>query len=67
MAGDSDKVFSNSIAEIYDRLLVPLIFEAYARDLATRVEALRPQDVLEIAAGTGVVTRAMASRRTRAN
>jgi ubiquinone/menaquinone biosynthesis C-methylase UbiE len=62
MAGDSDKVFSNSIAEIYDRLLVPLIFEGHARNLATRVEALRPQDVLEIAAGTGVVTRAMASR-----
>jgi SAM-dependent methyltransferase len=42
-------------------LLVPLIFEPYARDLAERVQALKPQNILEIAAGTGVVTRAMAA------
>jgi len=57
----SDKVFAGSIPELYDKYLVPLIFEPYAADLAARL-ALRPlARVLEIAAGTGVATRAMAS------
>ena len=41
---------------------MPLIFEPYAADLAERVAAVQPQEVLEVAAGTGVVTRALASR-----
>ncbi len=57
----SDKLFAGSIPEIYDRLLVPLIFEPYARDLAGRLAQATPQNVLETAAGTGVLTRAMAS------
>jgi ubiquinone/menaquinone biosynthesis C-methylase UbiE len=56
----SDTVFSGSIAEFYDRMMVPLIFAPYALDLAGRVPAAR--DILEIAAGTGVVTRALAAR-----
>ena len=59
---DSDKVFSGSIPELYDTYLVPLIFEGYADDLAGRVAALKPQSVLETAAGSGVVTRALAKR-----
>jgi ubiquinone/menaquinone biosynthesis C-methylase UbiE len=58
----SDKLFTGSIPEIYDRFLVPLIFESYASDLAGRVAATKPQRVLETAAGTGVLTRAMASQ-----
>jgi ubiquinone/menaquinone biosynthesis C-methylase UbiE len=58
----SDKLFAGSIPEIYDRFLVPLIFESYARDLAGRLANVKPQDVLETAAGTGVLTRAIASR-----
>jgi len=58
----TDKVFAGSIPQIYDRFLVPLIFEPYARDLAERVVAAQPRDVLEVAAGTGAVTRAMAAR-----
>jgi ubiquinone/menaquinone biosynthesis C-methylase UbiE len=58
----TDKLFAGSIPEIYDRVLVPLIFESYARDLAERLARLEPRDVLETAAGTGVLTRAMASR-----
>lgn len=58
----TDKVFAGSIPEIYDRFLVPLIFEPYARDLAARVAGVEPQDVLETAAGTGVLTRELASR-----
>ena len=58
---DGDNVFSGSVPEIYDSLLVPLIFEPYAGDLAGRVAARRPRRVLEIAAGTGVVTRQLAA------
>ncbi|AMN42510.1 class I SAM-dependent methyltransferase [Rhodoplanes sp. Z2-YC6860] len=57
----SDTQFAGSIPEMYDRLMVPLIFEPYAHDIAQRVQALKPQNILEIAAGTGVVTRAMAA------
>ena len=56
-----DKVFAGSIPENYDRYLVPLIFQSYAEDMARRVAARSPKRVLEIAAGTGVVTRAMAA------
>jgi ubiquinone/menaquinone biosynthesis C-methylase UbiE len=57
----TDKVFTGSIPEIYQRYLVPLIFEPYALDLAQRVAKAKPRNVLETAAGTGVVTRAIAS------
>jgi ubiquinone/menaquinone biosynthesis C-methylase UbiE len=56
-----DKIFSGSIAQLYDELLVPLIFEPYADDMARRVVARAPARVLEIAAGTGVVTRRLAA------
>ncbi len=58
----TDKLFAGSIPEIYDRFLVPLIFEPYAVDLAGRVAALAPNDVLETAAGTGVLTRALSQQ-----
>jgi ubiquinone/menaquinone biosynthesis C-methylase UbiE len=58
----TDKLFAGSIPEIYDRFLVPLIFESYALDLAKRIAITGTHDVLEIAAGTGVLTRALASR-----
>ena len=56
-----DTVFAGSVPAVYEQYLVPLIFQPYADDIARRVAALRPSQVLEIAAGTGVVTRAMAS------
>ncbi|MEO7009096.1 MAG: class I SAM-dependent methyltransferase [Caldimonas sp.] len=59
-ASGSDTAFAGSIPEFYDHYLVPLIFEPYAADLARRVVTLGPTRVLETAAGTGVVTRAMA-------
>jgi len=58
----TDKLFAGSIPEIYERYLVPLIFEAYAQDLAGRLARIEPRDVLETAAGTGVLTRAITSR-----
>ncbi len=57
----SDLVFAGSVPELYDRLLVPLIFEAYADDLVARLDRLGVSSVLEVAAGSGVVTRAMAA------
>ena len=57
---ETDKVFAGSIPENYDRYMVPLIFEPYAADIARRAAALSPRAVLETAAGSGVVTRALA-------
>jgi ubiquinone/menaquinone biosynthesis C-methylase UbiE len=57
----SDKVFTGLIPQIYDRLLVPMIFAPYAQDLARRVGHHKPSDVLETAAGTGAVTAALAA------
>ena len=56
---ESDRVFAGSIPALYDRYLGPLIFAEYAADLAKRAAALQPARVLETAAGTGIVTRAM--------
>lgn len=57
----TDKLFAGSIPKLYEAHLVPLIFDYYAADLARRV-AVRPVSrVLEIAAGTGVVTRKLAA------
>jgi len=61
MTTGGDETFSESIAAQYERYLVPLIFEPYAADMAARVTSRSPQRVLEIAAGTGVVTRAMSA------
>ena len=57
----SDSSFTEDVAAFYESTLVPLIFERYAEDLAGRVRALEPSSVLEVACGTGVVTRALAS------
>ncbi len=49
--------FVGSIPENYDQGLGPHIFHDYADDLARRVADLNPGSVLELAAGTGIVTR----------
>ena len=58
---DTDKIFTGSIPKLYEEYLVPLIFEPYAADLVKRVASRPLVRVLEIAAGTGVVTRKLAS------
>ncbi len=55
-------MFAGSIPENYDRYMVPLIFEPFAAHVAERASGLSPRAVLETAAGTGVVTRALAPR-----
>lgn len=50
----------DSLFEVYDRLLVPLVFQDYADDVAARLAGLSDATVLETAAGTGVLTRVLA-------
>ena len=59
---ETDKVFAGSIPENYYCYMVPLIFGPFAADLAQRAASFSPITVLEIAAGTGVVTRALAPK-----
>ncbi len=49
--------FSGSVPKVYHSHLVPLIFEPYARDMAGRVKVGAGERVLELACGTGVVTK----------
>jgi ubiquinone/menaquinone biosynthesis C-methylase UbiE len=58
---NSENLFTGSIPELYETHLVPLLFEPYAADLANRVASRSIACMLEIAAGTGVVTRSLAS------
>jgi SAM-dependent methyltransferase len=54
-----NRSFAGAMPELYDRILVPLMFEPFAQDLAERLGGVTSGHVLEIAAGTGVVTRAL--------
>lgn len=58
----SEKAFTGSVASLYESHMVPMLFAPYAADLAARVAAEHPADVLEIAAGTGAVTTALLAR-----
>jgi ubiquinone/menaquinone biosynthesis C-methylase UbiE len=55
-SGTADAAFSGSIPELYHRHLGPLLFRPYALDLAARIAASSARDLLETAAGTGIVT-----------
>ena len=56
---DQELRFAGSVPASYERLMVPLIFQPYAKELARRARDLRPARILETASGTGVVTRAL--------
>lgn len=58
----TDTVFAGSIPETYERQMVPLFFQGYADDLSSRVAGAGARNVLETAAGTGVLTRALAAK-----
>ena len=51
--------FTHSTPALYDRYMGPLLFEPYAKILAERAALLQPDHILETAAGTGIVTRAL--------
>ncbi len=52
-------VFKHSTPSLYHRYMGPLLFEPYAKHVAGRLPVLRPHRILETAAGTGIVTRAV--------
>ncbi len=56
----TDTVFAGSIPALYDRYLGPLLFEPYARETVARLADLNAGALLETAAGTGIVTQALA-------
>lgn len=58
---DKDRVFRGSIPTLYEEYLVPVQFETYAEEMASRLKRIPLGRVLETAAGTGVLTRAMAA------
>jgi len=54
---EKDRLWVGSMPEAYNRWLAPAVFHPFAVDLARRAARLIPRHVLEIAAGTGVLTR----------
>ncbi len=58
----SNAQFVGSIPELYDRHLGPVFFEPYAADLCARLAPAPAMKVLEIACGTGIVTRRLLGR-----
>jgi SAM-dependent methyltransferase len=59
---DAATNFAGSIPKYYDGCLGPAWFDAFAEDLAERLPAKPPGDVLELACGTGIVTRRLRAR-----
>ena len=53
------KAFNHSTPALYDRYMGPLLFEPYARLISERSALFQPNRILETAAGTGIVTRAL--------
>lgn len=52
-----------TIADVFERLLVPAIFDRYARDLIERARPIGPSDrVLDLGCGTGIVARLLRER-----
>jgi ubiquinone/menaquinone biosynthesis C-methylase UbiE len=54
----TEKIFAHSTPALYDRYM-SFLFEPYAKLIAERSARLLPDRILETAAGTGIVTRAV--------
>ncbi|MBN8903100.1 MAG: class I SAM-dependent methyltransferase, partial [Rhodospirillales bacterium] len=59
--GQADNAFTGSIPELYDRFMGATLFAPFAADLAARMRTLRTGRLLELAAGTGIATAALAA------
>lgn len=59
---EANAAFIGTIPENYDRYLGPVLFEPYASDMASRLEVAAGGSVLELACGTGRVTRLLRDR-----
>ncbi len=53
--------FTGSVPQTYDRYLGPLLFAPYARDMVNRLQPKPNDRILELAAGTGIVTKLIAA------
>jgi ubiquinone/menaquinone biosynthesis C-methylase UbiE len=62
---DKNAIFGGSIPENYDRYLGPSFFEPFGNDIVARLDAKLHRYVLEIACGTGIVTRQLRDRLSR--
>ena len=56
----TDATFSGAIAQFYDRYFGPPLFGPYGEDIARRLVGLSSGALLEVAAGTGIVTAVLA-------
>ena len=56
---DDHAKFSGSVPAAYDRYLGPMFFQPYAEDLAARLSVSENGSVLELACGTGILTRVL--------
>lgn len=57
MSSLNQYTLSGSAAEMYERNMVPAIFEPFATDLVDRANLVQGEKVLDVACGTGVVSR----------
>ena len=53
MSEDASGAFRETYADLYDRLLVPLLFAPYSQIITRHALRIRPRSILETAAGTG--------------
>jgi ubiquinone/menaquinone biosynthesis C-methylase UbiE len=65
MMSATDAAFAGSIPALYEQYLGSLLFQPYAEVMAMRLDGLTQGRVLETAAGTGIVTRALAKALPR--
>jgi SAM-dependent methyltransferase len=62
----SDRDFTGSLPDLYDRHLGRLFFSPYAADIGERASATGAGNILELAAGTGIATEVLATALPRA-
>jgi ubiquinone/menaquinone biosynthesis C-methylase UbiE len=65
MMSATDAAFAGSIPALYEQYLGSLLFQPYAEVMAARLDGLTQGRILETAAGTGIVTRALAKALPR--
>ncbi len=58
----TNTVFTNTIAENYEKYMGPIFFVPYAKDMADRLSSGKINSLLELACGTGQVTRLLRAR-----
>ncbi len=65
--GTQENFFTGSVPRNYDTFMGPVLLNPYAQDLVSRVKAKGPLAILELAAGTGRVTKPLLAAMPEAN